>query len=497
MKHCLLLLLGDSHLHVQHMVGGEVAAQRDFSDSPEGHADFEVFLAAITCPAYLLTDLIEEDFRLETIPHLSSGNRNSLLLRKFEQFYRGTDFHQATFLQRQKTGRRDDEMLLSALTNPALLTPWLEILDAHKIPLVGIYSVPLISAPLVEDHPSGHLLLISWEKLSGLRQTFFRDHQLQISRLTHVHNGLSFQDAVAQELIRTYQYLKSLSLLPAGQIMDVRILAHNRDMVELQAKLPQNPDMRYEFVDIAALARRHNISEDPTDSDASQIFLHQLMSKRPKIHYANTEHTRYFTLWQSGRLLNLSSIALLLAAVLWSAFNFWQGVFDAQQAASTQAQATRILNEAHTLEQALPKTSTTPADLKAAVLAYRKLDQAGPTPQEVLTRISRILDRYPRLHLDSLSWQMSSSEPAAPNTRADLPAQVISLKAHLDAFENNYRPALDYLDQFQTALAGNGYLVTVVSPPFDVSPGGSIGDQREAQHDSLTVVYKAVWRPAP
>ena len=74
--------------------------------------------------------------------------------RKFEQFYRNTPFRQATLLHRQEEGRRDDEMLFSALTNPQRISPWLDALLANHIPLVGIYSIPNISTPLLRNIPS-------------------------------------------------------------------------------------------------------------------------------------------------------------------------------------------------------------------------------------------------------------------------------------------------------------------------------------------------------
>ena len=169
MKNALLLFLSASHLHAQIMEKGRIVAQHEFADTAEGPGDFATFVKTVRYPAFMLVDLIEEDFRQESIPHLIGGSRSALLQRKFEQFYRGTPFRQATLLKRQKTGRRDDDMLFSALTNPALITPWVNILLAHQIPLSGIYSVPQISAPLIKDHPSEHLLLISWEKFAGLR----------------------------------------------------------------------------------------------------------------------------------------------------------------------------------------------------------------------------------------------------------------------------------------------------------------------------------------
>ncbi|MDH4287095.1 MAG: hypothetical protein OEV26_06720 [Gallionella sp.] len=496
MKKALLLFLSANQLHAQFMAGGKIATQRDFPSTPAGHEDFANFLKAVDCPAYLLVDLIEEDFRQEIVPHLSGGKRTALLQRKFEQYYRGSPFHQATLLQRQKTGRRDDDMLFSALTNPAHIMPWLNVMLAQRVRLAGIYSVPQISAPLVKDHPSHHLLLISWEKFSGLRQTYFSEHRLQISRLTPVYAEQSFRDAVVKELARTFQYLKSLSLLPAGQILDVRILCHRNDMSLLKAQLPDNSDMRYDFADIEEIGKQLNIDYLFADSDASQIFLQRLATQAPKSHYANASHTHYFTLWHLKHALNLASGAVLAGGLLWGASSFWQSSGDVTETELLNAQAQRALNEAQKITLTFPSTYAPAADMKSAVNVMRKLDQYAPAPLEVLKPVSAALDRYPQIRLDDLAWQMKATEPVAPGTLADVPALVITLKGHLADFANDYRGMLNYLERFQGDLTAQGFQVTTLSRPIDVSPSGSIADKRETVAEALGFSLKISRRPA-
>ena len=495
MQQSLLLFLSADRLHAQLMAGGKIELQRDFTDTPDGRENFASFLQTAKCPTYLLTDLIEEDFRHEIVPHLSGSSRTALLQRKFDQFYRGTPFHKATRLQRQKTGRRDDDMLFSALTNPSLITPWLNIMLAQQTPLAGIYSVPQISAPLVQNHPSNHLLLISWEKFSGLRQTYFSEHRLQISRLTPVHAGLTFQDAVVNELTRTYQYLKSLSLLPSGQILDVRILCHADDHSGLQNKLSKGADMRYDFADIEEVGKELKINYRFTDSDASQIFLHQLAANRPKTDYANAEHTHYYTLWQLRRALNWSSGVLLFASLLWATETVWQSGGNATEAETFKIQAQRIVIEAQQITQSFPGTHAPAADMKASVSIMHKLDQYAPIPKTIFNPISTVLDRFPQIEVNNLGWQGNATEPVASNTRADVPAQVITMKGNLQGFGNDYRAALAYLDRFQFELSMRGYQVTALAKPLDVSPGGSLADQREARETELAFSFKLVWRP--
>jgi hypothetical protein len=495
-KHTLLLFLSADRLHAQLMAGGKIERQQDFTDTPGDRDGFASFLESARCPTYLLTDLIEEDFRHEIVPHLTGGNRTALLKRKFEQFYRGTSFHQATVLQRQKTGRRDVDMLFSALTNPALITPWLNILNASQIPLAGIYSVPQISTPLVKNHPSNHLLLISWERFSGLRQTYFSNHNLQISRLTPVHSELTFPDAVVKELSRTYQYLKSLSLLPAGQTLDVRILCHADDSNKLRSMLRDDANMHYDFADIEELGKQLRIDYRFTDSDASQIFLHQLVAKRPKSNYASSEHTRYHTLWNLRLGLNWGAALLLLVSLSSAVITVWQSAGNASEAESLGIQAQRLAKEAQQITRNFPATRAPAADMRASVSAMRKLDQYQPVPQAILKPVSAALDRFPQIDLTDLDWKGSATEPVASNTRADVPAQVITLKGDLQGFDNDYRAARAYLDGFQAELKNRGYQVTTLAKPLDVSPSGSLDDQRQAREDTLGFSLKLVWRPA-
>ena len=496
MSRVLLLFLSADRLHAQLMAGGEIVLQRDFTDTPEERESFAALMQTEKCPAYLLIDVIEEDFRHEIIPHLSGSSRTALLQRKFEQFYRGTPFHKATLLQRQRTGRRDDDMLFSALTNPGLILPWVNIMLAQQTPLAGIYTVPQISEPLVKNHPSNHLLLISWEKFSGLRQTYFSSHRLQISRLTPVHAELTFQNAVVNELNRTYQYLKSLSLLPAGQTLDVRILCNAEDRNELQKKLPDDTDVHYDFADIEEIGKQLKINHRFTDSDASQIFLHQLATNRPNTHYANAEHTRFYTLWQLRRALNWSSGALLLASALWAVTTVWQSGENAAKAAALKIQAESLVKEAQQITQNFPATHIPAADMKASVFIMRRLDQLGSAPQAVLQPISATLDRFPKIDINDLDWHESTSEPVATNTRADVPAQVITLKGDLQDFGTDYRAALAYLDRFQLELSKRGYQVTALARPLDVSPSGSLADQPEEGENKLAFSFKLAWRPA-
>lgn len=495
-----LLFLGADSFHAYTWKDGMLSGEQRFTDNPEGKEQFAAFLQNHPEPAYLLTDLIEEDFRYETVPHLRGGERTALIQRKFEQYYRNTQFRQALLLQRQKEGRRDDDMLFSGLTNPALISPWLSIILARNTPLVGIYSVPNISTPLIKDIPSSHLLLLSWEKHAGLRQTYFDTKLLRFSRLTPMSNDNSFSETVAIEAARTHQYLKSLSLLPPGHTLNVSIICHVDDRRELEASLNDDTDMHYTFLDIQGLGKRIKLKTDCANSDATPLFLHLLATKPPRSHYATTAHTHFFQLLQFRRSLLWLSAALAATSLLWSSANVWEGRWLNDESESIKAQASKLSQQAQQITRGFPSTLAPATDMKTAVLLARKLGNYSPPPQMILDGLSKTLDNFPRLRVDKLSWQTSAAPDTVTSGSAatNSPAQVIMLSGELTEFAaGDYRNALNYLERFQQALTQRGYSVTALTLPLDISPKGSIATG--VGDDNTTPAkfsLKIIWRPA-
>ena len=124
-----------------------LVSQRDYPATDAGRDAFARFLQRHGAePLSVLTDLVEEDYRFEAVPHLMGPDRSALFERKLDQYYRSTPYRHATVQGRDKEGRRDDRVLFSALTNPGLLNPWVEMMARQGVPLRGIYSAPLASA---------------------------------------------------------------------------------------------------------------------------------------------------------------------------------------------------------------------------------------------------------------------------------------------------------------------------------------------------------------
>jgi len=488
-KSRVLLFLSASRFEGRIWQDGEWVHEQTFEDNQEGRDQFAAFLKNWRAPVYLLTDLIEEDFHHETVLHLRGKDRADQIQRKYEQLYRNTTFRQAFVHQRQQEGRRDDEMLFSALTNPNLIQIWLDIILDQHAPLAGIYSVPGISKPLVENIQSDHVLWLTWEKNAGLRQTYFNAKRLYLSRLSPVADDQTFSDVVAPEVARTQQYLKSLSLLPLGQTLQVYIVCHGDNRRELEPKLEGAGDIAFIYQDIQELANSLKSKETFRDSDATHLFLHLLASLPPATHYASHEHTHYFSLRQNNIRLFWLGILIAATGLLWGLLNIWQGFQLKAETTTLESQAQVLARHTQEITRSFAGQVAPAADMKSAVTSMRKLYAVSPLPEKFLSGLGATLENYPRISLQKLSWQ---------NKTTDSTSQVITIDGTLEGWDNvNYRGSLEYLDRFQHALEQHHYNVTVKKQPLDISSKGSIADNALENNDKpANFTLQLTWEQA-
>ena len=493
--------------------GGRLVARREFAVSGEGMEDFERHLRAMQdVPTHIITDLAEEDFRLDTIPHVGARDRDQIIARKVGQIFRGTPYKYAMQLGREGEGRRDDRVLYTAITNPEVLRPWLEAIERLHAPLAGIHSAAVFSGNLLAalDLVFPHALLVTFTPGEAVRQTYFRDREIRFSRLTPVdlEEGQTLGAMLAEETTRTWQYLDSLRHFGPQDRLEVCVLVHPKDRPAIEPALRDFAQIQYRLLDIEQVAAKLGLKPPPLGSSAEEVLVHLFLRRPVPNHFASAELRTDATRRRARMLLNQASVAVLVGGVAWGGY-VASRVIDADRMDSRSAQQLQSLNrEYDEIVRSLPSRGVGGAAMRDSVAFYNNSIRGYPTLTDFLFPISEVMAAHPRVRLLQVAWQTANDASATPtlpptNLRntpsvrtlrrpgegappvpvADNPDapfasgrfQVALLEGSVRIEGADFRTALSEVDQLAADIAKvPGYKAIVAESPLDMRPGTSV-----------------------
>ena len=430
------LYLTNSRVISLQVRGGTIAARHEFPASVAGVGEFSRFVESLpTMPTRILTDLAEEDFRLDTIPHVRGGDRDTIVTRKLGQMFRNTPFRYAQVQGRELEGRRDDRVVYTAVTNAEMLRPWVDVLNKREVPLVGIHSSAVSSAAMLKalDVAAPHVLLVTFTPGEAMRQTFFRDGEIRFSRLTPVdlQPGQTLGAMIGEETTRTWQYLDSLRHFGPEDELEVVVLVHPREIAAAQPELRSLANIRYTLLDIHGVAAKLGLKPPPAGSTAEEIMVLLFVRRPMPNHFATAEMLRHGTLRSIRIGLLQASSLVLLAGMGWAAINVVRAFHvDAGDAGLTQ-QIASLGSEADSISRAMPSFDVAGATMRDAVQFYNGSIRPFPTTGAFLRDISRVLAVHPEVRLVQVSWKAADTDKATPflaptPTREALPVKALA-----------------------------------------------------------------------
>lgn len=514
-----ILYLSDNRLSAWLWRGGKLSHVSDFALDPNGYTSFEDYLIQLPgAPIHILVDVIEEDFRNETIPHILGKDRQALMERKLNQFFRGTTYRHASLHGREAAGRRDDKLLLTGLTNEELLKPWVERISQRKLPLAGIYSLPLLSQLLAKKLKliAPHQLLIT-RQTSGLRQSYFQEGQIKFSRLTLLagNDMISMQETVHRECLRTQQYLNSLRLLPRDQLLDIA-LCGARHLLQLPAESMSAPLLRYQTRSLEDIFKRLGLKIPAGELTSELLFLHLLGRFPLPQHYAS-QGQRWYNQLRLMRAGILGATAATIAASSYvSLMNFNQALDDHNQSDKIAHETQEVLRQFQTLKSTFPPTPAPAEDMKNAVELVEAAERQNVMPDPLLGLVSRALESAPALKLNQIKWLVSekagdepaSTQPSPTGGNASIalgiainrekPYQIAVLEGEITPF-SDYRSALESVNLFIETLKKTSSLqVTPLEMPINIESQASLqGSAERKGQDKVTFSIKLILAPAP
>ncbi|MBI3711901.1 MAG: hypothetical protein HY253_02915 [Burkholderiales bacterium] len=519
-----LLYLTNHQLSEMVWENGNFSAVRTFDHYASGWSKFSDYFASQAEPdVLLLTDLIEEDFQRESLPHVFGPAQKKLIDRRLQNLYRDTPYRTASHQGREKSGRKDDLVLFSALTNPQILQPWLDALRTLKIHVVGVYSVALLKPLLFKKLKVGNAAsLLVTHQSSGLRQSFFQEGHLRFSRLSPetAWSAEAIAEVAEVEVAKTRQFLASTRLLARGDPLQIVVVASAEIVNFLRPRCLNEGGLSYRFIDLDEardlfLPKKTKI----TLSVCDPLFLSLLALGRIESHYATDEHTKLHKLLQLRTTLNATSIATLALACAWAANDGIKAYRATEMVKLAQNETGVVSLKYKSVLASMPMTVANPVEMKAASELEQTILKNSPRMHALLRTVSEALEPLPQVKIYGLKWESigradSSLDPAlaapppldsadvlSPATMFGIPNKQIeqlSLDCEIERFNQDYRAALTSAEQFVKDLQRDAHLqVTMLKPPFDVRPGVKLearaGDASAAELPRFTV--QIIWKP--
>ena len=307
-----------------HWNGKKFNGACSFEPDEEGLIKFKQYLESTEkYPTRLLVDVIEEDFRTETTPHVFGKDKKAVNERLLDRYYRSSGrYVYSEVIGREKSGRRDDMVLIGGITNPALIDIWKDIIEECHIPLIGIWTLPLVSKSLLPFIAEKHraVLLVSQQVNSNLRQTFFRDGKMLSSRQSVINQDVeditNIGKLAVPEVRRTVLFLRNQRLIDVNEIVYIHIIGSEDQVESLKSEFKTDALNDVNIHNLSDLQKRLGL--EALSGKFSDGMMTWLCSKQHAFqsHYGEVkDYSQYYYLL-TAKALKAASILLVLSAML-------------------------------------------------------------------------------------------------------------------------------------------------------------------------------------
>jgi hypothetical protein len=488
MKTRRLLYLCAQQMTAFRWEAGKLSSEGQFTSSDGGLRQFATYLAEHPDGIYaILANVAEEGFQTETIPFLQGTDRQAIINRKLGQLFFNAGLTASQSLGYQKSKRKDERIMLAALTNNDFFAPWLKCIDSAGVALSGIYSLPLLAPSLLKKLQivDEQCLLLSVQDQS-IRQSYFEKGELHFSRLSPLQNSSigGIAQTFSTEALKLQQYLASQRLIGRNQPITAYILAHPSAFKAIQGSCLDTGTIHFILLDIEECAQRTRLKTPPPDTHCEQLFLNLLITAPPAMQFADDSQRHNFHLGQIRSALHGLGALALLGCLLFSGKLFYESYSIEQGTEQLKTEAALSRQRYEDIVRTFPPIPTNNDTLRRVIDRHIELEKRNASPDGLYRVISRALQTAPTAEIDRIDWQVGgvSSGPAIANSQDSLAKVVLgdseaaivhgTIKLGVNA---NPRQMLDVFNRLLEALKANPQLeVEVLKRPFDIESAKSL-----------------------
>ncbi len=408
----LVLLILDQSTELMLWQQKKLTVLGDFRNTPDDH---ELFLAEIRKhpdhPVIVVADLIDENFRHDLIVHVGGADRDALIKRKLDFTFRTTRYRLGRIKGREKDGRKQDKLLLAAISKPELIDIWVNLLLADKRAVQTVTSLAWLLRsylPIKKLDKEQTLLLVTIDPGHCLRQSFFMEGKLMFSRLTQLSTlaGNDLAAGLHNETLQVRQYLERIQFVQYEAPLRIQVLTSlgNR---QLPIDGYTNQINRFEHIDYSGELNALGLDNGVRAANPVHYVLAVVLgATNPPNIYAPPAVTRYSDLLRLGSLVGLAA-GLVLLAGLGGNLPLALGIKDKwDQASNFEARTQPLLREYDELSENFPATSIPSVEMAMIVQAHKRLAAQVFNPVNALNMIANALSETTGVQLISIQWDL-------------------------------------------------------------------------------------------
>lgn len=489
-----LLYLNTHRLSAYAWRQGKLSSEGEFEGDNEGLAGFAEYLQHQRNSQFsLLANVAEEGHVLETIPYLQGRDRQTLITRKIGQHFLGTPLAATVSLGYEKAKRKNEKLLISALTNPAHFAPWLTRINAAEVPLAGIYSVAQLGGQLLKKlgHGNPRCLLLTLQDHS-IRESFIVDGQALFSRMAPLTDSSisGIASSLAVEAGKLHQYLIGQRQVGRDEILPVFIVAHPQALPAIEAACPDRGQLTFALIDSHVAAQKLGLHTPPADSRSEFLFLHLLSTAPPKAQFAGESYRHDFRLSQIRQGIIALGLLAVLASALFSAKEIYQAYALREESRALTASEADLNWRYREISATFPQLGIDNETLRRVTTRYSDLTGQQRQPGPAYRVVSRALNEIPNISLDIIEWKIGRSGQSTLAPAVVSMATAIVGKEEITTVRGSIRPernatprqTLATFEQFVERLQSDpANTINVLQRPFDMESGRALrgGDNED------------------
>ncbi|GJM11935.1 MAG: hypothetical protein DHS20C12_03380 [Pseudohongiella sp.] len=478
-----IILINFEGLAVYGLDNGRLMKLATFIDDDVGHDKFRTYIIDESLiQTSLVVDSPAEDFIVEKVVHVSAYDRKSFLNRKLDQHFRNVEFRSAKVLGRDSSGRRDDRVLFSAITQSRNIDNWIRVMLEEQVAIKSITSPAFAISKVARAlglETENQIFLVNWQR-NGIRQSLISNNKLMFSRLTPLplDPDADLAKAVLDATLQTQEYLERIGLVEPGENIDLHVVS---PVLEADAfeELPGSADFGRVF-------HHNSIDLMPIDKyggpqyEITAILLCLDWGVRNGDFgniYASQGAMRFKKLRLQRNLIAVGCLLALFVGGVVSAPVLTDVIRSESSFRSISLDMQPIQQQYDELTAQFPATPIPSEAMELVVNNYDLIDSQNHYPVELLSEVSQIVAQHPSISLSSVVWKLEASEEFLSIHDAILAnAASIEIELYGDQFgANGYENADTLLRAFIDSLSGlAGATVTPIRLPVESGPNSSV-----------------------